>query len=51
MYGGDFSVDDDGLPDYNDPEVLKTEQPSHTPVQTPQALDSENEGEDEVKGE
>ena len=51
MYGGEFAVDEDGLADYNDPDVLKDEQPSHTPVQTPQALDSENEGEDEVKRE
>ena len=53
MYGGDFEVkyDEDGLEDYNDPEVLKTLQPSHTPVQTPQKLDSESEGDDEVKRE
>ncbi len=53
MYGGEFVLkyDEDELADYNDPNVLQDEQPSHTPVQTPQALDSENEGEDEVKRE
>ena len=51
MYGGEFRIVEDDLVDYNDPDVLNDEQPSHTPVQTPQALDSENEGEDEVKGE
>ena len=52
MYGqGDFVVDEDGLADYNDPDVFKNEQSSHTPVQTPQKLDSESEGDDEVKRE
>ena len=49
MYGGEFAVDDDGLADYNAPDVLKEEQPSHTPVQTPQKLDSESEGDEEAK--
>ncbi len=45
MYGSE-----DDLVDYNDSEFdTKVEPHSHSPVQTPQALDSENEGDDEVK--
>ncbi len=52
MYGGDFAVDEDGLVDYNDLDSdTKEQQSSHTPVQTPQKLDSESEGDDEVKRE
>ena len=52
MYGGEFRVDEDVLVDYNDlDDETKEQQPSHTPVQTPQALDSENEGDNEVKQE
>ena len=48
MYGSE-----DDLVDYNDPDFDKKDEQttSNSPVQTPQALDSENEGEDEVKGE
>ncbi len=51
MYGqGDFVVRDDDLKDYNDLDFeTKEEQTSHTPVQTPQKLDSESEGEDETR--
>jgi hypothetical protein len=53
MYGKEDDLVDyneDGLVDYNDPEEplpLQGQPPSHTPVQTPQNLDSENEGEEE----
>ena len=52
MYGGEFAVDEDTLVDYNDLDPdTKQQQSSHTPVLTPQKLDSESEGDDEVKRE
>ncbi len=44
MYGSE-----DDLVDYNDPEFITdgTQPHSHTPVQTPQNLDSDSEGEEE----
>ena len=52
MYGGEFRVVEDDLVDYNDPDFdTKEQQSSNTPVQTPPKLDSESEGDNEVKQE
>ena len=51
MYGGEFRIKEDDLADYNDPRVIEELGLSNTPVQTPPKLDSESEGDNEVKQE